>query len=121
MHILLIDTDPNLRRVLTEMLEWMGHTVKASAGKEVAQLQSGEGLEGVDAVIVHHAPPSLDGSCVTTVHHAHHSRVPVVMIADRVDGGTEIVPQQPEGAYVIRQPVSVGAMRHILRRALADE
>lgn len=120
MRVLLIETDANLCRVLTEMLEWMGHTVKACAVTEVAQLQSGEGLEGVDVLIVHHASPGLDKRQEPAGFNPSLWHVPVVMIVNGTD--TDLSPQLPlqAGAIMLRQPVSVGSMRNALQRVLTE-
>jgi Response regulators consisting of a CheY-like receiver domain and a winged-helix DNA-binding domain len=91
MHLLLVEDDPRLGRLLTRMLQEERHLVELTASGEEA-LEIAEAGSGIDAIVLDIGLPDIPGTDVARRLRATGSRVPILMltardaIEDRVKG-----------------------------------
>jgi len=91
MHILVVEDDPRLGRLLTRMLGEERHLVELTASGEEA-LEIAEAGSGIDAIVLDIGLPDIPGTDVARRLRATGSRVPILMltardaIEDRVKG-----------------------------------
>ena len=77
-HILLVDDDPSLRRLLTLRLESVGHTVTDVDNAQAALVVANE--QPVECVITDLRMAGIDGMGLLTRLCAEHADLPVILI-----------------------------------------
>lgn len=91
MHILVVEDDPRLGRLLTRMLQEERHLVELTASGEEA-IEVAEANGGIDAMVLDIGLPDISGTDVARRLRAKGSRLPILMltardaIEDRVKG-----------------------------------
>jgi DNA-binding response OmpR family regulator len=91
MHLLVVEDDPRLGRLLTRMLQEERHLVELTASGEEA-LEIAEANAGIDAIVLDIGLPDIPGTEVARRLRARGSRLPILMltardsIEDRVKG-----------------------------------
>jgi DNA-binding response OmpR family regulator len=91
MHLLVVEDDPRLGRLLTRMLQEERHLVELTASGEEA-LEIAEANHGIDAMVLDIGLPDIPGTDVARRLRARGSRLPILMltardaIEDRVKG-----------------------------------
>jgi DNA-binding NtrC family response regulator len=114
MHVLLVESDKNMSRVLADMLRWMGHEVTQREELDDLGLQDGGPSREYGMVIAHHHPPVLDALNAEKLIHAVMPGVPLVVMMDPKDE-VQILQLGMSGvSAVVQRPVSVGAMRRVV-------
>ena len=114
--ILVVEDDPELRRVIQEMLEDEGLTVRAA----------GDGIQALEHA-VHQRPalmildimlPDIDGEGVANALRAAYSRVPILVLTALYQAPEEI---DRIGAYAyLRKPFSQSELLAAVREGLAS-
>ncbi|MCH7761565.1 sigma-54-dependent Fis family transcriptional regulator, partial [candidate division TA06 bacterium] len=119
--ILVVDDEPNMRRVLSAVLEKEGfHVLTAGDGEEALRLFVGAGLKTTPtAVITDLKMPKMDGLQLLIEIHRRDARIPVVMIT--AHGTIETaVEAMKRGAYdYITKPFDTEEIKMIVKKALA--
>jgi DNA-binding response OmpR family regulator len=82
MHLLVVEDDPRLGRLLTRMLEEERHLVELTASGEEA-LEIAEAGSGIDAVILDIGLPDISGIQVAARLRRAGSRLPILMLTAR--------------------------------------
>ena len=91
MHILVVEDDPRLGRLLTRMLQEERHLVELTASGEQA-LEIAEANHGIDVMVLDLGLPDIPGTAVARRLRSSGSRLPILMltardaIEDRVKG-----------------------------------
>ena len=116
-HILIVDDEPKMRRVLEIMLGQMGHHAFAAAnGLEALDIF---GANAIDLVITDLRMPAMDGLGLLAALRAQHSDVPVMVIT--AHGTVETaVRAMKEGAvdYLLR-PFDVDVLELAVKRVFS--
>lgn len=82
MHLLVVEDDPRLGRLLQRLLTEERHLVELTAsGKEA--LEIAEFGEGIDAIVLDIGLPDIDGTEVARRVRARGSHVPIIMLTAR--------------------------------------
>jgi two-component system, NtrC family, nitrogen regulation response regulator NtrX len=106
--ILVVDDEPNIRRLLTSLLEAEGHTIRSAATGE-AGLEAVAALEP-DVVLLDLALPGASGLDVLAELRVDHPALPVVMMSGRATL-TDAVRATKIGAFhFIEKPLSAEAV-----------
>jgi DNA-binding response OmpR family regulator len=82
MHLLLVEDDPRLGRLLTRMLQEERHLVELTASGEEA-LEIAEAGSGIDAIVLDIGLPDIPGTEVARRLRAGGSRLPILMLTAR--------------------------------------
>jgi Response regulators consisting of a CheY-like receiver domain and a winged-helix DNA-binding domain len=82
MHLLVVEDDPRLGRLLTRMLQEDRHLVELTASGEEA-LEIAEAGSGIDAMILDIGLPDIPGTQVARRLRATGSRLPILMLTAR--------------------------------------
>src|ERR1700694_1867402 len=82
MHLLLVEDDPRLGRLLTRMLQEERHLVELTASGEEA-LEIAEATTGIDAIVLDIGLPDIPGTEVARRLRAKGSRLPILMLTAR--------------------------------------
>jgi DNA-binding response OmpR family regulator len=82
MHLLVVEDDPRLGRLLTRMLQEERHLVELTASGQEA-LEIAEAGSGIDAVILDIGLPDVQGTDVARRLRARGSRIPILMLTAR--------------------------------------
>jgi DNA-binding response OmpR family regulator len=82
MHLLLVEDDPRLGRLLTRMLQEERHLVELTASGEEA-LEIAEASTGIDAIVLDIGLPDIPGTDVARRLRARGSRLPILMLTAR--------------------------------------
>jgi DNA-binding response OmpR family regulator len=82
MHLLLVEDDPRLGRLLTRMLQEERHLVELTASGEEA-LEIAEASTGIDAIVLDIGLPDIPGTDVARRLRASGSRLPILMLTAR--------------------------------------
>jgi DNA-binding response OmpR family regulator len=82
MHILVVEDDPRLGRLLARMLQEERHLVELTASGEQA-LEIAEANEGIDAMVLDIGLPDIPGTDVARKLRANGSRLPILMLTAR--------------------------------------
>ena len=82
MHLLLVEDDPRLGRLLTRMLQEERHLVELTASGEEA-LEIAETDSGIDAIVLDIGLPDIPGTEVAHRLRAGGSRLPILMLTAR--------------------------------------
>ena len=91
MHILVVEDDPRLGRLLTRMLQEERHLVELTTSGEQA-LEIAEAIHGIDVMVLDIGLPDIPGTDVARRLRVSGSRLPILMltardaIEDRVKG-----------------------------------
>lgn len=82
MHLLLVEDDPRLGRLLTRMLQEERHLVELTASGEEA-LEIAQASTGIDAIVLDIGLPDIPGTDVARRLRASGSRIPILMLTAR--------------------------------------
>lgn len=82
MHLLVVEDDPRLGRLLTRMLQEERHLVELTASGEEA-LEIAEAGSGIDAMVLDIGLPDISGTEVAKRLRATGSRLPILMLTAR--------------------------------------
>jgi DNA-binding response OmpR family regulator len=82
MHLLLVEDDPKLGRLLVRMLEEERHLVELTASGEEALEIAGAG-SGIDVIVLDIGLPDIPGTDVARRLRASGSRLPILMLTAR--------------------------------------
>jgi two-component system OmpR family response regulator len=82
MHLLLVEDDPKLGRLLTRMLQEERHLVELTESGEEA-LEIAEANGGIDAMVLDIGLPDIPGTDVARRLRAKGSRLPILMLTAR--------------------------------------
>jgi GAF domain-containing protein/ActR/RegA family two-component response regulator len=120
LRVLLVDDEPEVCRVIADILRDLGHTVLgAGGGREALRRLSAEGP--VDVVLTDLGMPEMTGWDVARAVKAHSPTLPVGLITG---WGTEVV-AKPENAgladFVLAKPVTERTLRAALATVVANE
>jgi DNA-binding response OmpR family regulator len=144
MHLLLVEDDPRLGRLLTRMLQEERHLVELTASGEEA-LEIAEASTGIDAIVLDIGLPDIPGTDVARRLRARGSRLPILMLTardaveDRVKGldagaddylvkpfafqelsarlralGRRVSVEPREGVVLLNGPISVDEVRRLV-------
>jgi CheY-like chemotaxis protein len=118
--VLLVDDEPEVCRVIADILRDLGHTVLgAGGGREALRRLSAEGP--VDVVLTDLGMPEMTGWDVARAVKAHSPTLPVGLITG---WGIEVVakPENPGLAdFVLTKPVTERTLRAALATVVANE
>ena len=118
-HVLVVDDEANMRRVLEIMLHKMGHATRsASNGREALELVK---TEYFDLVLTDLRMPEMDGVALLDAIQAQDVEMPVILLTayGTVESAVEAM---KKGAYdYILRPFDVEAVERIITRALTAE
>jgi two-component system OmpR family response regulator len=123
MHLLLVEDDPKLGRLLTRMLQEERHLVELTASGEEA-LEIAEANGGIDAMVLDIGLPDIPGTDVARRLRAKGSRLPILMLTAR-DAVDDRVRGLDAGAddYLVK-PFAFSELsarlRALARRVVAD-
>lgn len=82
MHLLVVEDDPRLGRLLTRLLTEDRHLVELTASGEEA-VEIADANEGLDAIVLDLGLPDIDGTEVARRIRAKGSQVPIIMLTAR--------------------------------------
>ncbi|MEP6469434.1 MAG: response regulator [Chloroflexota bacterium] len=82
MHLLVVEDDPKLGRLLVRMLQDERHLVELTASGEEA-LEIAQAGSGIDAMILDIGLPDLSGTDVARRLRARGSQLPILMLTAR--------------------------------------
>jgi PAS domain S-box-containing protein len=113
--VLVVDDDPDVRRVLTDMLDVLGYAVSEAAdgpsGLEALAAQ------GPDLLIVDFAMPGMNGAEVARAAHARRPSLPVVFASGYSDTAAIESAAGPK-AVMLRKPFRMEELQAVLAEAL---
>jgi CheY-like chemotaxis protein len=110
-RILIIDDDNEVRRVIIDMLEMLGHEVhEADNGRDGLQL-----LEHVlpDVLLLDFAMPNLNGAEVATAVRLKHRHLPIIFVSGFSDTD-QLEAAMGTGVTVLRKPFTLGELRSMI-------
>ena len=116
LRILLVEDDPGVREVLTQMLASLGHSVLAAAGgrEGLARLEAGD---FVDLVLTDLKMPGMTGWDVIKTVKTKWPHLPIAIVT----GTPELLREERELVeLVIEKPVRLEALREALTRVQAN-
>ncbi|MGZ8770858.1 MAG: response regulator, partial [Aeromicrobium sp.] len=79
MHLLVVEDDPRLGRLLSRLLTEDRHLVELTASGEEA-VEVADANEGLDAIVLDLGLPDIDGTEVARRIRAKGSQVPIIML-----------------------------------------
>jgi PAS domain S-box-containing protein len=118
LHVLLVDDEAIVRKVIGEYLKIDGHTVEAATGGH-------DGLEKFhagrfDLVVVDRTMPDMSGDQVATAIKSANPAVPVVMLTG-FGAMMEVAGEKPVGVdLVVNKPVTIDGLRRAVATALGN-
>lgn len=116
-RILVIDDDNQVRRVVIDMLEMLGHQVHESASGQHG-LQQIEALEP-DLVLLDFAMPNINGAEVARRARIKRARLPIIFISGFSD--TEQLEQAVgASATVLRKPFTIAQLQTLIDSGAAE-
>ncbi len=117
LRVLLIDDEPEVCRVIADLLRELGHTVvTAGGGREALSMLSGG--EPLDVVLTDLGMPDMTGWDVVRAVKAQHPTLPVGLMTG---WGTEVLvkPEAPGQAnFILTKPITVKALGAALAAAV---
>jgi len=118
-HVLVVDDEAKMQRILEIMLRKMGHEVLLAADGQEA-LKVAQSVP-IDLVMTDLRMPGMDGLALLTALREHGIEAPVIVLT--AHGSVEsAVAAMKNGAYdYILRPFDVEAVEIVIRRALALE
>ena len=121
-RILLVEDDPQVRGMLTKMLQKAGYDVRSAAnGEEAAEvLQGGP----VDAIVTDIFMPQKDGLETISYMQQNHPGVKIIAISGGARGGSfNFLPvAESMGAdAVLKKPFSQETLLETLKKVFADD
>ena len=114
LHVLVVDDEPQVRKVLTAFLETEGHSVRTAE----------QGVEGLrcfldgkfDLVITDKAMPGMSGDQMAVAIKQFAPRMPIVLLSGFNSGGAD---EQIPGIDVIaNKPITLQALRETITKAM---
>lgn len=117
-HILVVDDERSIRRLLRLYLDEAGYTVtEAADGQEaLAKMRTG----GIDLVLLDLMIPEIDGLEVARRVRADHPSVPIIMLTARDDEASRVTGLEMGADDYVTKPFSarelVARVRAVLRR-----
>ncbi len=120
-RVLVVDDEPEIRRLLCEHLIAAGHV--AVEAKDGHQALNHLGHEEIDLVLLNWNMPGLDGQGVLEHMELHPERrwPPVVVVSGWTGGGSGIDRWRHEIAGQLRKPFSLEQVRSSVERALLGQ
>ncbi len=122
-HILVVDDERSIRRLLRLYLDEAGYTVtEAADGQEaLAKMRTG----GIDLVLLDLMIPEIDGLEVARRVRADHPTVPIIMLTARDDEASRVTGLEMGADDYVTKPFSarelVARVRAVLRRVQGPE
>ena len=118
MHVLLVDDEAVVRRIVGEYLKLDGHIVEtANSGQE--------GLEKFrnsrfDLVLTDRAMPGMSGDQVAAAIKSAAPKVPVVMLTG-FGSMMDAADEKPAGVdFIVGKPVTINTLRSAISKAVAS-
>jgi CheY-like chemotaxis protein len=113
--VLVVDDEPDLRTLLTTMLQVAGHQVVEADGGEAALTAMAAG--GIDVVLLDLMMPSMDGWAVLWDLHDRPTHPPVIVMSARPDYSHD---RPPLGAVrYLQKPFPLETAIQSIREVLA--
>jgi PAS domain S-box-containing protein len=118
LHVLLVDDEAIVRKVIGEYLKIDGHTVEAATGGQDGMEKFHAGR--FDLVVVDRAMPDMNGDQVATAIKSANPAVPVVMLTG-FGAMMEATGEKPDGVdLVVSKPVTIDGLRRAVAKALGN-
>ena len=116
-NILIVDDEPNVRSLLSEVVERMGHNpLEASNGKEAFELYK---KESIDLCFVDINMPEMDGiHCLEAVKEID-SKAVIIMMTGYPSAETIIQTIEDDGYTYIAKPLDIHRCMDLIQRGLA--
>ncbi len=111
LRIVLVDDEPDVRRVVGDMLRTLGHEVTACPDSIEALVACAR--DTPDVVITDHGMPGMDGPSLARALREAHPRLPVVLLTGW--GAEPGDASQAAFSAVLGKPVTLKALRAALR------
>lgn len=120
-RVLVVDDEPEIRRILCEHLTAAGHV--AVEAKDGQQALDHLGAEDIDVVMLNWCMPGVDGQGVLEHMELHPERrwPPVIVVSGWTGGGSGIDRWRREIAGQLRKPFSLEQVRSSVERALCGQ
>ncbi|MCW8084242.1 PAS domain-containing protein [Sabulicella glaciei] len=113
--LLVVDDDPDVRRVLVEALESCGYEVQEAANGEGGLAKLGA---GTDLLVVDFAMPGMNGAEFARQARLRHPLCPVVFVSGYSDTAAIQAVAGPEAA-MLRKPFRIADLQAVVEKALA--
>lgn len=122
-RILIVDDDTAFRETLVETLESLGHQTLQADGGEAALRQLEQPAHGrIDAVLLDHRMPGMDGLQTLQAMNARLVRRPPVIVLTAYASGGNTIESMRAGAFDhLAKPIRRDAVVEVLERALRTE
>jgi len=118
LRVLLIDDDPEVRRVITEYLTGDGHTVETAAnGREGLQRFM---VGRFDLVISDLAMPEMSGNQMADIIRQIAPQTPIIHLSGFDDLSREVVEPAGSGRLYLRKPVTLEELRRAIAQVIAS-
>ena len=119
--ILVVDDEPQVRKVVRSVLEADGYTVTEAADGPAALLlmNSINGPRGPHLVVLDVMMPGIDG--IDVCRQINHSRSKVVMLTARDDAETRTAAEDAGADRFLTKPFSAVELLDAVRELLADD
>ena len=119
--VLVAEDEPDIRKLVGQMLEDMGMTVlKAGNGNEALAVQ--EDYEGqIDFLVTDVVMPELDGVRLARLFESVRPDANIVFMSGYPASGQMARIEIPDGAYLLPKPIKYDALAHVLHRMVSGE
>lgn len=119
--ILVVDDEPQVRKVVRSVLEADGYTVTEASDGPAALLlmNSMNGPRGPHLVVLDVMMPGIDG--IEVCRQINHSRSKVVMLTARDDAETRTQAEEAGADRFLTKPFSAVELLDAVRELLADD
>jgi DNA-binding response OmpR family regulator len=115
--ILLLETEPGTRRLVSQMLLLAGYTVREAAdGAEVARLIN-DGGHAADLLLADLAAPAMNGGELAQRLYRQYPNLRILLTSDHADD-QEVLDVVAAGAHLLPKPFSPGALMTKVRQVL---
>jgi CheY-like chemotaxis protein len=114
--ILVVENEPGMRRLMSQMLGLAGYTVREAAdGAEAVRLME-EGGRPADLLLADMAIPAVSGGMLTERLAQQCPTTRILFTSEQPDG--EVIREVAAGAQVLPKPFSPGALMYKVREVL---
>lgn len=118
LHVLMVDDDPAVLRVVAGLLAMDGHTVETAGDGRQALEKYRAGR--YDLVLTDMGMPEMSGDQLTLAIKQLTPRQPVVMLTGFGDFMPEVLEHQPWADLVLGKPITLADLRQALAKVLAN-